>query len=162
VYSVDSLEYAIRGLYRSGIGENSGLSADEVEELLDGIDFHALLRAVRHHAETVFAFATQGNQPKSFNYRGAELFGQFIAAGYKNVRIDAAVLFQHSQQLFLTGEFRYLIVQLHDIQAPEQTAAACGLEVRQKLLQNGTALVLELVVHAEESILKFFFRDLSD
>ena len=30
MYSVDSLEYAIRGLYRSGIGENSGLSADEV------------------------------------------------------------------------------------------------------------------------------------
>ena len=70
MYSVDSLEYAIGELYRSGIGENSGLSADEVEELLDGIDFYALLQAVRHHAETVFTFATQGNQPKSFNYRG--------------------------------------------------------------------------------------------
>ena len=54
MYSVDSLEYAIGELYRSGIGENSGLSADEVDELLDGIDFHALLQAVRHHAETVF------------------------------------------------------------------------------------------------------------
>ena len=52
MYSLDSLEYAIRELYRSGIGDNSGLSADEVEELLDGIDFHALLQAVRHHAET--------------------------------------------------------------------------------------------------------------
>ena len=72
------------------------------------------------------------------------------------------MLFQHSQQLFLTGEFRYLIVQLHDIQAPEQPAAAGGLEVREELFQDGTALVLELVVHAEESILKFFFRDLSD
>ena len=40
---MDSLEYAIRGLYRSGIGENSGLSADEVEELLDGIDFRDTL-----------------------------------------------------------------------------------------------------------------------
>lgn len=70
MYSVDSLEYAIGELYRSGIGENSGLSAGEVAELLDGIDFHALLQAVRHHAETVFTFATQGSQPKSFNYRG--------------------------------------------------------------------------------------------
>ena len=43
MYSMDSLEYAIRGLYRSGIGEHSGLSVDEVEVLLDGIDFHALL-----------------------------------------------------------------------------------------------------------------------
>ena len=46
MYSVDSLKYAIRGLYRSGIGEHSGLPADEVEEFLDGIDFHALLQAV--------------------------------------------------------------------------------------------------------------------
>ena len=34
MYSMDSLEYAIRGLYRSGIGENSGLSADEAVEAI--------------------------------------------------------------------------------------------------------------------------------
>ena len=106
MYSVDSLEYAIRGLYRSGIGENSGLSADEVEELLDGIDFHALLQAVRHHAETVFAFATQGNQPKSFNYRGAELFGQRATLLYDDFDQSTAeaVLTTRSVELWLVED----------------------------------------------------------
>ena len=103
MYSLDSLEYAIRELYRSGIGDNSGLSADEVEELLDGIDFHALLQAVRHHAETAFAFATQGNHPKSFNYRGAELFGQRATLLYDDFDQSTAeaVLTTRSVELWL-------------------------------------------------------------
>ena len=55
-----------------------------------------------------------------------------------------------------------MIVQLYDVQAPEQPTAARGLEVRQEPLQDGTALVLELVVQAEEGAAKFFFRDLRD
>ena len=43
-----------------------------------------------------------------------------------------------------------MIVQLHDVQAPEEPAAAHGLEVREKLFQDGAALVLELVVQSEE------------
>lgn len=43
-----------------------------------------------------------------------------------------------------------MIVQLHDVQAPEEPAAARGLEVREKLFQDGVALVLELVVQSEE------------
>ena len=112
MYSMDSLEYAIRGLYRSGIGENSGLSADEVEVLLDGIDFHALLQAVRHHAETVFAFATQGNQPKSFNYRGAELFGQRATLLYDDFdQSDAAqVLAERRYELWLLEDMSLVVV----------------------------------------------------
>ena len=79
------------------------LSADEVEVLLDGIDFHALLQAVRHHAETVFAFATQGNQPKSFNYRGAELFNQRATLLYDDFDQSTAeaVLTTRSMELWL-------------------------------------------------------------
>ncbi len=39
-----------------------------------------------------------------FQFHGAELFGQLIASGYKNVRINAALLFQHGQKLILTGD----------------------------------------------------------
>ena len=35
---------------------------------------------------------------------GAELFGQRIALGYKNVRINAAAFLQSGQQLILTGK----------------------------------------------------------
>ena len=38
-----------------------------------------------------------------FQFCGAELFGQLIASGYKNVRINAALLFEHGQKLILTG-----------------------------------------------------------
>ncbi len=55
-----------------------------------------------------------------------------------------------------------MIVQLHDVQTPEQPAAARGLEVRQELFQDGAALVLELVVQAEEGTAKLFFRNLRD
>ncbi len=37
---------------------------------------------------------------------GAELFGQLIALGYENVRINAAAFSQSGQQLILTGKFR--------------------------------------------------------
>ena len=111
MYSMDSLEYAIRELYRSGMGETSGLSADEVEELLDGIDFYALLQAVRHHAEAVFTFATQSNQPKSFNYRGAELFGQRAAPLYDDLDQSTAeaVLATRSVELWLSEDMTMTI-----------------------------------------------------
>ena len=41
---------------------------------------------------------------------GAKLFGQLIALGYENVRINTAAFFQRGQQLILTGKFRYLFV----------------------------------------------------
>ena len=40
MYSVDSLEYAVRHLFQGGIGEH-GYSEEEVETLLHGIDFEA-------------------------------------------------------------------------------------------------------------------------
>lgn len=75
MYSVDSLEYAVRHLFQGGIGEH-GYSEEEVETLLHGIDFEALLQAVRHNAQTVHAYTTDGKAPMSFNYRGKDLFGQ--------------------------------------------------------------------------------------
>ena len=75
MYIVSSLEYVIDRLFRSGIGE-PGYKEREVEELLEGMDYHSLLQAVRHEAKTVYAYTTQGKQPQTFNYRGADLFGQ--------------------------------------------------------------------------------------
>ena len=42
---------------------------------------------------------------------GAELFGQRIALGYENVRINTAAFSQSGQQLILTGKFRYCSAQ---------------------------------------------------
>ena len=40
-----------------------------------------------------------------------ELAGQFVAFGYKNVRINEAVLLEEGQRLILTGEFGYFLLR---------------------------------------------------
>ena len=75
MYSVESVENAIRELYFNGVA-NEQYSRGEVERLLYGIDYEALAQAVRHHAVTVYSYAAQSKHPKSLNYRGADLFGQ--------------------------------------------------------------------------------------
>ena len=92
----------------------------------------------------------------------AELFGQRIALGYKNVRINAAAFSQSGQQLILTGKFRYLFVQLNDIHAPEEFPFTDGLEVGNEVGQNVAALMLEVVVQLEEGLLYLDFGDLGN
>ena len=72
MYSVES---AIRELYFNVVA-NEEYSRGEVERLLYGIDYEALVQAVRHHATTVYSYAAQSKNPKSLNYRGADLLGQ--------------------------------------------------------------------------------------
>ena len=93
---------------------------------------------------------------------GAELFGQRIALGYENVRINAAAFSQSGQQLILTGKFRYLFVQFNDIHAPEEFPFTDGLEVGNEVRQDVAALVLEVVVQPEEGLLNLGFRNLCD
>ena len=72
MYIVDSLEYVIDRLFRCGIGE-PGYQEQEVEELLQGMDYHSLLQAVRHEAKTVYAYTTQGKAPWPSTYRAPDL-----------------------------------------------------------------------------------------
>ena len=69
----------------------------------------------------------------------SELFGQLIGFRYENVRINAAAFFQSGQQLILTGKFRYLLVQLNDVHAPEEFPFTDGLEVNDEVGQNVAA-----------------------
>ena len=93
---------------------------------------------------------------------GVELFGQRIALGYENVRINAAAFFQSGQQLILTGKFRYLFVQLNDVHTPEKFPFTDGLEVGNEVGQDVAALVLEVVVQAKECLLDLGFGNLCD
>jgi len=74
MYTVDSLERAIRNLFRGGI--ENGYRESQVTALLEDIDYPTLLQAVRHRARTVYAYTTQSQRSKLFSYRGADLFGQ--------------------------------------------------------------------------------------
>ena len=89
-----------------------------------------------------------------------ELAGQLVAFGYKNVRINEAVLLEEGQRLILTGEFGYFFVEGNDVLTPEQSAITDRLEGFEHLLQNGEALMLELIVEAADGFFKFFARNL--
>lgn len=93
---------------------------------------------------------------------GAELLGQLIALGYENVRINTAAFSQSGQQLILTGKFRYLFVQFNDVHAPEEFPFTDGLEVGDEVGKDVVALMLEIVIQAEESLLDLGFRDLGN
>ncbi len=79
MYTVESLELALRGLYHFGIVEGDGQQAladetTEMDALLEELDFDALLQTVRHNAQTPFCYMTCGKAAKSYAYRSGELF----------------------------------------------------------------------------------------
>ena len=111
MYIVSSLEYVIDRLFRSGIGE-PGYKEQEVEELLEGMDYNSLLQAVRHEAKTVYAYTTQGKQPQTLDYRGADLFGQRATLLYDDFdQSDAAqVLAERRYELWLLEDMSLVVV----------------------------------------------------
>ncbi len=83
MYTVDSLESAIRELYFSGV-DSADYEQASVEAMLDSIDFPSLLQAVRHQAGTAYAYTTQGKTPGAFNYRSGPLFNQRATRLYED------------------------------------------------------------------------------
>lgn len=69
-----------------------------------------------------------------------------FALGYKNVRINEALLFQCGQHLILTGKIGYLLVEFNDIQAPKHPAVADGLERGGHLRKDWFAMVLKIII----------------
>lgn len=103
MYTVDSLENAIRDLYCSGIS-SAGYERASVESMLDSLDFCTLLQAVRHSAETVHTYTTQGRAPKSFNYRSGELFPQRATLLYEDLDLgnqSGEILVERHYELWL-------------------------------------------------------------
>jgi len=111
MYHVSSLEYVIDRLFRCGIGD-PGYQEQEVEELLQGMDYHSLLQAVRHEAKTVYAYTTQGKDPMTFDYRGADLFGQRATLLYEDNDQSCAsiVLTDRTYELWLLEDMDLVAV----------------------------------------------------
>lgn len=111
MYSVDSLEQAVRRLYRSGIGEGRYDEAT-VTELLEGLDFFSLAQAVRHKAATPYVYVTHGSQPHSFRYRSRELFGQRATLMYDDLDQCSAdvVIAARTMELWLLEDMTFAAV----------------------------------------------------
>ena len=83
------LREALLKLFRSGAdGEHD---EEEMEELLDGIDFSALLQALRFGLETVYMYRADGLPDCGLDYRGPELFpvqASLLYTGAGDLRAD--------------------------------------------------------------------------
>ena len=82
MYDMDRLEAEITSVSDARMG---GYTPEEIRQFLGGIGFHALTQAVRDKARTVYAYTTQGQHEKSFNYRGEELFHQRATLLYEEM-----------------------------------------------------------------------------
>ena len=71
-------------------------------------------------------------------------------------------MLEEGQRLILTGEFGYFFVEGNNVLAPEQPAITDRPEGFEHPLQNGEALMLELIVEAAEGFINTLLRDWSN
>ena len=100
MYEMERLREEITRLFRARMAEN-GEPVEHVMEYLEDVDFHALTQAVRDKARTVYAYTTQGQHEKSFNYRGEELFHQRATLLYEEMDQSTAEIVTTTRTLEL-------------------------------------------------------------
>lgn len=131
MYSVECLERAVSQLFRDGVGDR-GYTSEEVETMLHGLDFDALLQVVRHHATTAYAYTTQGEASTCFNYRGKELFDQrgTMLYQYTEQTCDGVAVVTHSYELWVLEDMDIVAVACVSINYEDGTYIAEYREVK--------------------------------
>ena len=104
------LKNSLAALFRSGADEDH--TADEMLELLEGIDFHALMQAVYSMRETVFEYRVDSDMEKGFSYRGPELFPSKAVLLYTDVGYGCydVALHEHGYELWLLPDATFVVV----------------------------------------------------
>ena len=104
------LKNSLAALFRSGADEDH--TADEMLELLEGIDFHALMQAVYSMRETVFEYRVDSDMEKGFAYRGPELFPSKAVLLYTDVGYGCydVALHEHGYELWLLPDATFVVV----------------------------------------------------
>lgn len=107
---VKNLEIALKELFCSGADTEH--DAEEMMELLEGMDYHTLLQAFHSTRQTVYAFRVDCKLEKGFNYRGPELFPTRAILLYTedlSFCFDAA-LSDHAYELWLLPDATFRVV----------------------------------------------------
>lgn len=153
MYSVEFLENTIRELYFSGV-TNEDYSTGEVEQLLHGIDYEALVQAIRHHATTVYVYAAQSKNPKSLNYRGTELFGQRATRLYTDFdqTMAEAVTIARTVELWLLEDMTFAAVSCLSVDYGDDAFQTRYRENKGDPWDSGMLLDLERLTEELESL----------
>ena len=124
MFTYEGFEHTIKNLFHRG--EEYGYDPDEVEEMLDNIDFKALLQAVRNASTTIYSFAVHGTEEDGFDYRGPELFGQpavYLCEDVEQVSIRAypgGIIASRSIELWLLEDMTLVPVACVSINEGDQ------------------------------------------
>lgn len=117
MYNKQDMENIIQELFSDAA--DRGYTQEETEEMLDGINIDTLLQAIRHNAETVYAYRTDTKCEIGLNYRGEELFSQRATLLYEDIHdavSDVAFVFR-STELWLLEDMRIAVVSCVSIVA---------------------------------------------
>lgn len=160
MFSVEELRNTITEFFRGGIG--NGYTADEVEDMLDGIDFTTLYQGVWHAMMTIHAYSLDAKANKKVTYRGPDLFGQNAVYLYEEpveVGIGPALI-DYTVELWLREDMSIVPVTYISIDGGEAYCSEyrvvkehdpwhCGLELDLSKILAGFNFMCEQVLKGE-------------
>ena len=107
---INTLKDRLTALFRSGADEDH--NADEMLELLDGLDFHKLMQAIMDLREPVYEYRIDSELEKGFSYRGPELipgYGVLLYTDFGCNVYDAA-LHEQAFELWLLMDASFAVL----------------------------------------------------
>ena len=124
---VTELKNAISHLFRSGADAEH--DEQEMESLLEDIDFSNLLQVLLNRVEPVYEYRADGKLRESFDYRGRELFLTRAIKLYEDVDQVAPgdVCCSHSFELWLLPDLTFAVSSCYKVSCLK---AAFGTEYR--------------------------------
>lgn len=113
MFNADYLRFAITSFFNDAVNSDAyEYDQEQVDELLEEIDFDALAQVLRDKLHTVYSYTTQGAQAKSFNYRSSKLFDQQAVMLYDDFDRASAesVLAERHYELWLLEDMSIVAV----------------------------------------------------
>lgn len=104
------LKNSLTALFRSGADEDH--TAEEMQELLEGIDFQKLVQAVYFLRETVYEYSILSKVKKGFDYRGPELLPCKAVLLYTDTGYGCFDVAQHERayELWLLPDATFVVI----------------------------------------------------
>ena len=109
------LKEALEGLFMSGADDEH--DGSEMLELLDPVDYAALLNVLADRAGTLYAYAVSGEKP----YRGKPLVedqASILWVDPKVTVIEEFIVYQHCTELWLLSDMTFLVTSCFRTSVP--------------------------------------------
>ncbi len=159
MFSLDVLADTIREMYMQGV-DAADYTVEAVESMLERLDFSALYSAIRCRQCHTHAFTTQGRAPKSFNYRGRDLFQQSAAMLFEDMDMTRGnkVLSYRSYELWLLEDMTFVAVACVTIVYPDAEYVCVYREISGDPWNSGMCMDLEGLTCELEKMCSAYYK----